>query len=155
MIADGWDLEVDLSVVTPPFGEFQAILEKPQGGTYSGELEILPRFTFTKVGEPWNVRVYDTGLEGLPLFALQSDAPYSLVQPAETPLDVGPNVVCPTCPGTTNFWFGVDHVIGALDLFQFDGDGLTLSLRTTPIPTPGTLALLGVAGLMGPRRRRR
>ncbi len=56
---------------------------------------------------------------------------------------------------TSNFWFGVDHVIGTLDLFRFDSPELSLSFRTTQIPTPGALALLGLAGLMGTRRRRR
>ena len=58
---------------------------------------------------------------------------------------------------------------GGLGLFSFDGFSLTINLDTTAlvnagsttnitfsqIPAPGTLALLGLAGLAGTRRRRR
>ncbi len=132
-----WFLDVDRSPVPLPTpGDLGAILETSGGGAYSAFLVVRPKFTFTKVGNPGDVRVLDTGLKGPAPEVLQHDGPFSIAQPAETPLDVEPNVACPTCPGTSNFWFGVDHAIGTLDLFQFAAPGMTLSLRTTPSPPP-------------------
>ncbi len=150
-----WLLDVDLSAFAVPNGNLDAILQKPNGGTYSANLFVQPRFIFTKVGEPAQIREFDTGNEGVPEFNLTSADLFSLVQPVETPLDIPADLLFPGSPATSNFWFGVDHAIGTLDLFQFDSPELSLSLRTTPIPTPGALALLGLAGLMGTRRRRK
>ncbi len=63
---ESWDLEVDLSVVTPPLGTMTVTKTHANGGTFDASFRVQPRFTFTEVGNPGNVRVLDTGLEGIP-----------------------------------------------------------------------------------------
>ncbi|MEE9297361.1 MAG: dockerin type I domain-containing protein, partial [Phycisphaerae bacterium] len=73
-----WDVNVDLSAVTPPPGSFTAVKEHCNGGTYTSELHVQPRFTFTKVSGPGiplgSVAVLDTGLEGIPFVTLTQPA---------------------------------------------------------------------------------
>jgi hypothetical protein len=60
-----WDVEVDLSGIPAPPGTLDATKTHCNGGTYTSDLPVQPRFTFTKVGGPGETRVLDTGLEGL------------------------------------------------------------------------------------------
>ncbi|MHC4697426.1 MAG: hypothetical protein ACYTFA_11840, partial [Planctomycetota bacterium] len=62
-----WDVAVDLSSSGGPglAGWIRATKTHCNGGTYQSMLPVRPRFTFTKVGDPGEVRVFDTGLEGL------------------------------------------------------------------------------------------
>ncbi|MCP4246846.1 MAG: hypothetical protein GY778_07335, partial [bacterium] len=70
---EDWDVTlVDLSGVTPNPGTLTAVKSHCSGGTYTSVLNVQPRFTFTKVNDPGQVRVLDTGLEGI--------APITLVQ---------------------------------------------------------------------------
>ncbi|MCH7812815.1 MAG: matrixin family metalloprotease [Planctomycetes bacterium] len=74
-----WDMAVDLSVNPPPPGSSVMFARKEHcnGGTYASFLTVQPRFTFTKLGGgdpsvlPGEVRVLDTGLEGLPPIQLE------------------------------------------------------------------------------------
>jgi len=59
-----WNVTVDLSSVAPPMGSLTAEKTHCNGGTYTSSLNVMPRFTFTKVGDPGSVVVLDTGLEG-------------------------------------------------------------------------------------------
>lgn len=85
-----WDVAVDLSNVPAPVGSLTATKEHANGGTFSAELNVQPKFTFTKVGEPSEVRVLDTGLEGIPPIQLTTseDAPW--VHDLDPELDVSP-----------------------------------------------------------------
>ena len=60
-----WDVAVDLSPTgSPPLGTLDATLDHANGGTYDADIPFSPRFTFTEVGNPANVRVLDYDLEG-------------------------------------------------------------------------------------------
>ncbi len=73
---ESWDATVDLSEVVPPPGTITAVKTHCNGGTYESTLPVQPRFTFTKVGDPGQVLVLDTGLEGIPYITLlQEDNP--------------------------------------------------------------------------------
>ncbi len=61
-----WDIGVDLSEVVPPPGTLQAIKTHCNGGTFSSSFSVQPKFTFTNVNDPSDVRVLDTGLGGIP-----------------------------------------------------------------------------------------
>lgn len=70
-----WDVFVDLSSVTPPPGQIIAFREHCNGGTYLSTVNVQPRFTFTQVGNPLEVRVLDTGVEGIPHITLSPGSP--------------------------------------------------------------------------------
>lgn len=61
-----WDVLMDLSTLGPAPGVLMPVKTHCNGGTYDSFLPIQPRFTFIKVGDPGQVRVWDTGLEGIP-----------------------------------------------------------------------------------------
>jgi hypothetical protein len=106
-----WDVTVDLSEVhtdgdpgnDPPIGTLTATKEHCNGGTYTSVLHVQPRFTFTKVGEPGEVRVLDRGLEGeSPVVLDASSTPQNWVSVPDARL----NLVNPICtdfhPGLTD-----------------------------------------------------
>ncbi|MHC4498102.1 MAG: hypothetical protein ACYS21_03200, partial [Planctomycetota bacterium] len=70
-----WDVTVDLSVWPAPWGTLNATKTHCNGGTYTSELSVQPRFTFTKSADPCEVRVFDTGFEGVPPIDLNSVGP--------------------------------------------------------------------------------
>jgi hypothetical protein len=78
---DQWDVKVDLSTVVPEPGWITAVKSHCNGGTYTSELHVQPRFTFTKVGDPGEVRVLDTGVNGIPYVTLlqEDDPPWTSV----------------------------------------------------------------------------
>jgi hypothetical protein len=79
-----WDVQVDLSNFQPSLGSMTVTKTSPQGGTFDSQLEVRPRFVFTQVGEPTQVRVLDTGDPdlGLPPLPLDSQgAPWRHVDP--------------------------------------------------------------------------
>ncbi|MHC4213131.1 MAG: DUF7901 domain-containing protein, partial [Planctomycetota bacterium] len=67
-----WDVEVDVSPGFPSVGTLHARKEHCNGGTYTANLSVQPRFTFTKLSDPGEIRVLDTGLEGITPFDLNS-----------------------------------------------------------------------------------
>ncbi len=62
-----WDVIIDLSPLLPPPGNLQAQKTHPNGGTFSAQFFVQPRFTFTSVQDPAQVRVVDTGNFAPPL----------------------------------------------------------------------------------------
>jgi hypothetical protein len=78
-----WGVSVDLSSIPSPSGILSATKTHCNGGTYTSVLPVQPRFTFTKVGDPGQIRVLDTGMEGIP--------PVELDQPNPQPwvVDIG------------------------------------------------------------------
>jgi len=64
--ATQWDVRVGLSHIPAPAGSLTATKTHANGGTFSSTLRVQPRFTFTQVGNPNEIRVLDTGLEGIP-----------------------------------------------------------------------------------------
>lgn len=61
-----WDVELDLSVNPQPQGTMTATKTHDNGGTFDAVLPVQPRFTFTRVENPGDIRILDTGLEGFP-----------------------------------------------------------------------------------------
>ena len=59
-----WNVQVDLSETVPPPGVFAATKTHANGGTFTSDLPVQPRFVFTKVLDPGQVRELDTGLAG-------------------------------------------------------------------------------------------
>ncbi len=60
-----WDASVNLSDEPAPPGMLTAVKSHCNGGTYTSVVKVRPRFTFTKVNDPTQERVLDTGLEGI------------------------------------------------------------------------------------------
>jgi hypothetical protein len=85
-----WDATVDLSVVPAPPGTLTATKTHCNGGTYTSILNVQPRFTFTKVGDPSMVRVLDTGLDGIAPVVLIQDQVENWV--TEVDPDIGASV---------------------------------------------------------------
>jgi len=75
-----WDVHVDLSEVPVDPGVLAATKTHENGGTFTAEFLVQPRYTFTCVDPPHDVRVLDTGLEGLPAILMQTvgEPPWSI-----------------------------------------------------------------------------
>lgn len=87
--SEQWDVAVDLSpTVTPPPGTLTAVKSFCNGGTFTSSLNVQPRFTFTEVGSPSNVRVLDTGAEGIPAVTLAQSTPQPWVNQVDPNLPV-------------------------------------------------------------------
>ncbi len=68
-----WDVAVSLSqVASPPPGTMTVEKTHDNGGTFESSFFVQPVFTFTRVGNPGDVRVLDTALAGLPPVQLDS-----------------------------------------------------------------------------------
>lgn len=62
--SEEWDLSVVLSSTPPPASTMDIYRDTEEGGRFFSHLPVAPEFTFTKVGDPGEVRVFDCGLEG-------------------------------------------------------------------------------------------
>lgn len=71
-----WDVNVSLSDVTPPPGSMTVRKTHCNGGTWDSVLYVQPKFTFTQVGNPSQVRILDTGVDGLPPIDFSSSGPW-------------------------------------------------------------------------------
>jgi hypothetical protein len=72
-ITEFWDLDVCLSSsVSQDPGTMTITKGCDEGGTFTAEILVRPRFTFTKVGEPQDIRVFDFGNEGYPSIPLET-----------------------------------------------------------------------------------
>ncbi|MHC4332949.1 MAG: DUF7901 domain-containing protein [Planctomycetota bacterium] len=89
-----WDVDVDLSAIPPHSGALRATKTHCNGGTYESNLTVQPRFIFTKVDDPGQVRVLDTGLEGLAAVDLNSVGPCEWEHTADGN-DFRPSAECP------------------------------------------------------------
>jgi hypothetical protein len=117
-----WDVEVDLSAISPPPGMLNATKTHCNGGTYTAEVYVQPRFTFTKVDDPGMVWVLDTGLQGLETVDLNSVGPCpwehspdgnDFRPAAECPMKLADDAGCsmtliPAPKMTDSFWVQVD-----------------------------------------------
>jgi len=69
-----WDVEVQLSQIPSPTGYLDAIKETTEGGIFSYmPLMVQPQFIFTLTTNPSEVRIFDTGLEGVLPLEFHSD----------------------------------------------------------------------------------
>lgn len=72
-----WDVGVGLSDFSAPVGSLTAGKTHDNGGTFDTTLHVQPKLTFTKVSDPGEVRVLDTGLEGIaPIDFSSTAAPF-------------------------------------------------------------------------------
>ncbi|MCP3904417.1 MAG: hypothetical protein GY715_12380 [Planctomycetes bacterium] len=60
-----WDVEVELSDLDQPIGSMTVQKTHDNGGTFTADLPVLPKITFTQVANPGNIQVLDFGLAGL------------------------------------------------------------------------------------------
>jgi hypothetical protein len=94
-----WDVAVDLSAVTPPPGQIIAFRQHCNGGTYTSTINVQPRFTFTNVGNPSDVRVLDTGLTGRPFITLSPGATHEWAFDVDPGTATGANFCTDFHPG--------------------------------------------------------
>jgi hypothetical protein len=120
-----WDVSIDLSSVHSPPGIVFANKTHANGGTFDAILPVLPRFTFTRVDEPYDSRVVDAGELGLPPLQLQISGAHWVHQVSPTipiiqppgpwvpgiqeivPGDITSQVITPL----TAFTLGVEHTV--------------------------------------------
>jgi len=83
-----WDVRVNLSACPPPVGSLTAKKTHCNGGTFTSELHVQPLLTFTRVDDPGQVRVLDTGcvMEPIPYDTLVPPTPIAWVH------DISPNL---------------------------------------------------------------
>ncbi len=140
-----WDVSVELDPDTPaPAGILEATKTHPDGGTFTTLFNVQPRLTFTRVGAPWDIRVFDRDDNGLPPIQLQSaaDADWSYFPP------VDPELIPPPALGNEFFLLG-DHFLVSPEF------GLVLTqAEGPPIPEPTGLGLIGAALIVMRRRRK-
>ncbi len=78
-----WDVKVDLSpgglLPGTPSSTLTGVKTHCNSGTYTSVLYVQPRFTFTKVGDPLQVRVLDTLMAGTAPVELRQDDPHPWV----------------------------------------------------------------------------
>jgi hypothetical protein len=146
-----WDVKVVLSETAPPPGQMEITKEDANGGTFTADFPVQPRFTFTKVEDLGDIRVLDTGLEGSPALQYQlmdpyPAAPWSTVSPFPFPVPPGGYFF----PGVTG---------GNPEPLVFDAGGgdnrLELVLHAIPEPSSLILLSMGAVALLGHAWRRR
>jgi hypothetical protein len=69
--------------------------QHPNGGVFTSQFNVLPRFTFTEVGNPTNQKVLDFGIDGRPPVILQPAGPTPWAHSCDLVFVVTPNL----CPG--------------------------------------------------------
>ena len=98
-----WDVAVDLSAVAPdPTGWIMAFKTHCNGGTYTNSLNVQARFTFTKVEDPGEQKVLDTGLDGICPVTLGTSDP----QPWVSDIDENTGMVGDPC---SDFHAGIEE----------------------------------------------
>ena len=71
-----WTVEVGLSKTAVSPGWITLLKTHRNGGTLTGSFKVSPRFVFTRVGSPSEVRVFDTGQEKLgPFQVIDGNSP--------------------------------------------------------------------------------
>lgn len=68
---ESWDVQICLSSsVSQDPGSMTITKGCDEGGTFTAELRVIPKFTFSKVANPQDQRVFDFGSEGVPSIPL-------------------------------------------------------------------------------------
>lgn len=71
-----WDVRVTLSDRPQPVGSMTAAKTHCNGGTWNSVLPVQAKFTFTRVAPPFDIRILDTGVDGLPPIDFSSSGPW-------------------------------------------------------------------------------
>ena len=134
-----WNVQVTLSSVTMPQPQGNMTIRKTHanGGTFSSTLFVQPKFIFTKVTNPLDVRTLDTGGLIPPIIFNSNgdwmDPPaaagfFFVTIPAPTPLDNDLNPITPNkiIKQTSNFVAGMRGVGGTCET-PMSGYGKTLT----------------------------
>jgi hypothetical protein len=122
---ESWHVSAHLSATQPqPIGGMQITRHQPDGGTYSSDLPVIPRFVFTRIDDPGGVAVLDPA----PLIDLSS-ADHPFVEPG------GPG-------GFDPFTRGLDVIPPGVGV---DGDGNGTHERVT-IGNSNFYPGIGIAG---------
>lgn len=122
-----WNVAVDLSVVSPtPPSTLTATKTHCNGGTYDAVLYVQPRFIFTRVSNPLDVRVFDTGIETIPPLQLSEVAPgtWQDTSPVGTPPCDGNDFFA---AGLTPFVMQSSGGVFVLELLAPQSDGCIVS----------------------------
>jgi len=139
-----WDVQVDLAPGGDNTGQIQAIRTHENGGVFSSDFVVQPRFTFTNVADPLEIRIFDSVIEGYTgeVQTLFPDSPWCDESPFGLPDDFN--------PGCDPFFPG-----GPFPLPYIGQSGEFLELLLTPEPSTLALLVLGLPGLIRLRRKRR
>jgi len=139
-----WDVEVELDPTPVPPGELSITKTDANGGTFHTQFHVQPLFTFTKVGNPLDIRVFDRDDNLLPPIPLQSavDADWTYLPP------IAPELIPPPALGNQFF------LVGDLLLTSPEFGLVLTQAEMPPVPEPGGLGLVGLA-LLAARKRRR
>jgi len=83
-----WNVGLTLSdsPTAPPMGTLSALKTHRNGGTFESSFFVQPKFTFERIGGPPLVRVFDTGLLGLPPVEFRSSDPCNPGQACRGPM---------------------------------------------------------------------
>ncbi len=140
-----WDVAVGLSQNPQPQGTMTVRRTHDNGGTFTSELPVLPRFTFYKVSNPTDVRVLDLGVEGMPAVQFETVAGY--VPPPWVRSLTDPPVATP-CESANGFIPGIDEDPASHDQWGrpvvLIGDKPNYDGAVHEVVTPGvTLTQLG------------
>lgn len=118
-----WNVSVSLSQLSPPQGHMTAIKTYANGGTFTATLYVQARFTFTSVNNPSDIRILDTGIEGLPPLQLSTVEPHSWQDTSPKPN--------PPCEGN-GFYPGIESPV---QMSSSSGDAI-LVLESPKPPSP-------------------
>jgi len=138
-----WHVDVDLAPGGNNTGQISATRTHENGGTFSSDLAVQPRFTFTRDDHPSEVRVFDSVNEGYTgeLRTLFPDSPWCDESPFGLPEDFNPGVD-PLLPGDP---FPIPYIGPAGEL---------IALTLTPEPATLAVLALGLPGLIRLKRKR-
>ncbi|MBM4040710.1 MAG: PEP-CTERM sorting domain-containing protein [Planctomycetes bacterium] len=140
-----WDVSVSLSPPPQPQGSMTVTRGAANGGTFSATLPVLPRFTFTEVGNPGNQQILDYG-DLYPPITLDPTVPWDyFALPSDGPMPQA---------SQDNQFFAQSGIFYTSREFDLSLRNATAGAAAA-IPEPTTVALVALGLLAVFRRRRR
>ncbi len=127
---ESWDVRICLSSSVPQDQGSMTITKGcDDGGTFTADLPVLPKFTYTKVDNPQDQRVFDFGNEGYPSLPFQTSDGYWLYSDPGFGIITSPGalVVDHDCDGSA------DVSVGASSNFFPGLQGLPCDCANNPV----------------------